>query len=636
MQILKPHSIYREKLKKIFNGMKDSNPQRKFALISIVLFIFLLIGSTVFIRHLLLQEEKDKRSDILDKGIQLVSLISLHPVEDFTTHKRDFFFRTLMENPSHTGIVYCFVHDCTGKVLASFVSSELADKMPNEIHTRVLPTMELTKQIFYEPGSGQTIYEYSKPIFQDSQWTGTVRLGLRFPPVSFLSPERISLLSMVAFLMCAAGFMAYYGTAIAIQPVHNIIRNIKNICSGSILENRHTEKGMGIVRIIGDLDRSFLHLKKRLNKIESENLELTTKIGAVSFEKNQVINLLNSLNFGIISVDIHDNIFYMNHYMCNLLRRQLKDVLDQPLNNILRNDEIVSFISHQEITASNMSAKYIETTFPDFSPGEYFQVSFCNFADNEGQTIGKMILVKNITKEKLGEKTQQEFISHVSHELLTPLTTIKSYSEMLISGEIDKGEMQKEFYNTISDETTRLTRLIHNLLNITRIESGSLSINKNLVRTKTLYEDCVASINASALSKKITFKKNIPDKFPALLGDKELLQVAINNILNNAVKYTPEGGTIVFSINDHDTMVTFDVLNTGYGISQKDMPHIFNKSYRSSDPHVAEQTGSGLGLTIALEIIHLHGGEIEVRSEPGKETSFTINIPKEEYSIEHQ
>ena len=149
-----------------------------------------------------------------------------------------------------------------------------------------------------------------------------------------------------------------------------------------------------------------------------------------------------------------------------------------------------------------------------------------------------------------------------------------------------------------------------------------------------LFEDCANAINASALNKNISFEKILPDKFPSLYGDKELLKVVINNILNNAVKYTPEGGNITFSLYEHNNNVTFDVVNTGYGISKEDIPRIFDKSYRSADQHISEQPGSGLGLAIASEIINLHGGEIEVQSELGKETCFKINIPKEEYYLE--
>ena len=142
---------------------------------------------------------------------------------------------------------------------------------------------------------------------------------------------------------------------------------------------------------------------------------------------------------------------------------------------------------------------------------------------------------------------------------------------MLMGGEINDGETQKEFYNTISDETDRLSRLIENLLNISKMEMGSLSLNSGLVKTDWLVEDCMAAIEAAAQKKHITTEKNLPDKFPSLVGDKELLKVAVINILSNAVKYTPENGTITFSLNEQDNTIIFDVNDTGYGISQEDL-----------------------------------------------------------------
>jgi len=267
---------------------------------------------------------------------------------------------------------------------------------------------------------------------------------------------------------------------------------------------------------------------------------------------------------------------------------------------------------------------------------ETFQVSLSHLSDDGGAVIGKIILVRNVSKEKTVQKANYEFITHVAHELRTPLTTIKSYNEMLMSGEIDDEETQKEFYNTINEETDRVARLIENLLNVSKIEMGSLSLHKTLTKTDRLFKDCVGAIEALAHDKHITIEKNVPDKFPSLFGDKELLKVALINFLSNAVKYTPETGTIVFVLAEQDNAIVFDVIDTGCGISKEDIPRIFDKFYRSEDSKVTEQTGSGLGLAIASEIIHLHGGKIEVQSELGNGTHFTITVPKEQYYLEEQ
>jgi signal transduction histidine kinase len=338
-----------------------------------------------------------------------------------------------------------------------------------------------------------------------------------------------------------------------------------------------------------------------------------------TFEKNQVVNILDSINFGIVITDIQDTVSLMNKYLLRLLHRKQEDVRDHPLADILEHDEILSFISELESGQQNNNAQHLETTFPELAPGDIFSVSLIVLKDGEGRFVGKMISIRKITREKAAEEAQREFITHIAHELKTPLTSIKSYSEMLMDGDIDDAEMKKEFYNTINAEADRLTALIQNTLSISRIEMGCLMLNKGLVKTDWLAEDSIAAVETAAQKKHIILDKNFPINF-----------------LSNAVKYTPENGKITFSLTDLNGLVVFDVIDTGVGISDDDLPHIFDKSFRSSDPKIRDQSGSGLGLAIASQIIHLHGGEIEVESEPGEGTHFLIRFPKEDYYIGKQ
>jgi signal transduction histidine kinase len=604
--------------------------------IVIAVIVLLVIGISVFTRIQIQQEKRYKIEDTLNKGNYLVSIISLHPIRDLEGDKRSFFLRTLTEYASYEGLVYFFIHDHTGHPLVSLAPSDLAAKIPNDIQVKSIYTMGLTGQTFKVGGSGHTIYEFAKPIFENGQRTGTVRLGLKLPPISLFSLERISHLATITFFIFAAMSLGYYGITLALKPLKNLNQDLRStyIDSAPVVTNS-VESGR-IAPIIESLGQSLVQIKGRLNRIETDNMELTSKLGVITFEKNQIINILDSINFGIIITDIQGNVNHINYYMLNLLNRTLADVVDRPLAEILKHDEITSFISLQGTLEQSKTVNHIETTFPDLAPEETFQVSSSDLSDGEGDVIGKVIFAKNITMEKSAEKAKHEFITHVAHELRTPLTTIKSYNEMLMGGEIDDGETQKEFYNTISDETDRLSRLIENLLNISKMEIGSLSLNSGLVKTDWLVEDCMAAIEAPAQKKHITTEKNLPDKFPSLVGDKELLKVAVINILSNAVKYTPENGTITFSLNEQDNTIIFDVIDTGYGISQEDLPHVFDKFYRSADPNVAGQTGTGLGMAITSEIIHLHGGKIEVQSELGKGTRFTITLPKEQYYLGKQ
>ena len=605
----------------------------RFGVATIVMFI---VGIAIFAQSLIQHEENKRARDLRHKGNYLVSLVALHPMEDFNTGKRDFIVKTLAEYVTSEGLVYCIVHDQTGAPLLSLAHRDLVDKIPADVKQRSLYVNGLVHQTYKMNGTDNLINEFAKPIYQDGEKSGTVRMGFDLPPITIFSPARVKLMAMMAFFTFAMGVLVYYGVTLALRPLQEVNQNFRSIYLDSTPASSIEVKNGGVAEIIRDLEQSVVKLRDKYQRIQTENIDLTTKCGIISFEKNNVFSILDSINYGIIVTDIQDNITHINSYMLNLLEKSRSDVVDHPLAEILGHDQITAFILQQEEFKHSKNIGHIEATFPELASGEFFQVSLGYLTGKEEGVIGKVISFKNITTEKSSEKAKHEFITHITHELLTPLTTINSYNEMLMEDEIDNIEMQKEFYNTISDETRRLTRLVKNLLNISKIEMGSLTLNKGLVKSDWLFDDCITAVEGAAQKKNITIERNLPDNFPSLFGDKELLKVGIINILGNAVKYTPEKGQIKFTLTEQDDVVVFEVIDNGYGISKEDLAHIFDKFYRSTDPRVTEQTGSGLGLALTSEIIRLHGGEVEVSSKIDEGSHFVIRLPKEEYYLGKQ
>jgi signal transduction histidine kinase len=604
--------------------------------ISILLVVIILLGIGIFAQSLIRHEERFRTRDILHKGNYLVSLIALHPIRDFTGEKSSYFLKTLTEQVTSDGLVYVFIHDRAGQPLVSLARHDLAAQIPNSIQMRSLYVNALTHQTFTVSGLKHTVNEFSKPIYEEGQRSGTVRLGLSLAPISAFSFHRMKLMAMMAFFAIAAATLVYYGISHALRPLREVNQIFNKISIGSVPTTIDSVKNGGISDIIKNLEQSVVQLRDRYDHVKAENTNLTTKYGVISFEKNSVFNILDSINHGIIVTDIQDNISHINSYMLNLLEKTRDEVIDHPLTGVLGHDEITAFILQQETLKQSKHASYIEATFPELAAGEIFQVSLSYLKGKDKAMLGKLISFKNITSEKSAEKANHDFVNHITHELLTPLTTINSYNEMLMDDEVDNIELQKEFYNTISEETVRLTRLVKNLLNISKIEIGSLTLDKALVKTDWLFDDCMTAVEGAAQKKNISIERNVPDNFPSLFGDKELLKVGIINILGNAVKYTPENGNIKFTLTDQDDVAVFDVIDTGYGIAKEDLPHVFDKFYRSSDPEISEQTGSGLGLALTSEIVRLHGGEIEVSSEPGEGSHFVIRLPKEAYYLGKQ
>ncbi|MCJ7541122.1 MAG: PAS domain-containing sensor histidine kinase [Desulfobacterales bacterium] len=596
--------------------------------LGIAFIILILLGLAVFLQLLIQTEKKAAINDLYDKGDHIVGLLSLHSIKDFGETKRDLLIKTLMQSNIDQKIVYCFIHDQNGKPLVSLALNQIASEIPYNIQENSLTAMGLVHQYFKPIESKTNIYEFSKPIFEKGEKTGTVRVGFKPPPISILSTERITLIGVIAFFIIAAIILSYYGFVRAFKPLENFIANLLNTPTNTTHKN--SSRIFGIEPMMQECKNSIMELKDRLNDVETKNNDLSCKLGISSFEKNQSSHILNSINLGIIVTDIHENVGFINDHMLSLLKKKRNDIIDSPLAQVIKDNNFLALISRQQGFESPAGSHHFDITFPNLAPDKTYQISHTYLTDDSRALIGKLIIFNNTTREKEAAQAINDFTAHVTHELMTPLTTIKSYSEMLMDGEITDAATQKEFYNIINAETDRLSRLIKDLLNISQIEMGSLTLNSSRVKSDWLFEDCIETVTGAARKKNISILKRLPDNFPTLMGDKELLKGAIINILGNAIKYTPENGQVEFELSEDDHMVIFDISDSGYGISTEELPLIFDKFYRSANPQIVSQQGTGLGLAITSQIISLHGGEIKVESKTDKGTHFTVKIPKKE------
>lgn len=604
----------------------------RFFIVPLVFLVSIATISLALTNH----EKKQNTRHIYTKGNYLVSLIATHPISSLGKDRRDIVMKTLARFTYPEGVAYCIIHDAAGLPMIALTPKDIAAKIPPAVKTKSLYAIGLTQQKYRLNGSQKIYYEFATPMFENGQKTGTVRIGLNLPEISYFSLERTSLLAMICFLIIAVVTFVYYGITQVLRPLAHIPSELTILTDGSAACSENPQDSYRIHLLAQKLRQGLTRLGKKLKETESDNVELATRLGVATFEKKQIVNILDAIKYGVVITDIQDNITHVNAFALNLMNKELAEVIDHPLAEALPNKDITQFAARNKSTQPVCTPNHLETTFAELAPDETFRVTFSYLQDDDRTPIGKMITLKDITHEKQGEKTMKEFVTQLAHELRTPLTTIAAYNEMLMEGEIQDPEVKKEFYNTIRDETGRLTQLIYNLLNISKIEMGGLTFNKELVRTDWLFQDCINAAEAAAIKKQIKIEKLMPANFPTLVGDKEQLKVAINNVLSNAVKYTPENGSITFALSESDQHVIFEISDTGYGISKEDRPRIFDKSYRSSDPRIAGQPGSGFGLAITEAIITHHGGMLEVESEPGKGTQVTIRIPQEAYDLGSQ
>lgn len=238
--------------------------------------------------------------------------------------------------------------------------------------------------------------------------------------------------------------------------------------------------------------------------------------------------------------------------------------------------------------------------------------------------FGAFIIFRNIRKEVQLAQMKSDFVSNVSHELRTPLALIRMYAETLEMGRVTNAKKREEYYKIINKESERLTRLINNILNFSRIESGRKEYIFQEADLNSIIQETIDIYSYHVKSKGFVLHVELTGDLPAIYADAEAITECIINLLDNAVKYSGEEKCIKISSGKIADDVYVDIVDKGIGISQKDLQHIFDKFYRVSSGMVHNTKGSGLGLTLVQHIVKAHSGEIKVESNPGKGTSFRI------------
>ncbi|MGD8846647.1 MAG: ATP-binding protein [Desulfobacteraceae bacterium] len=598
-------------------------------LLSVVLLTVIAMG--LLLQLLLVEESREARKVLERKGYSFTNLLALHKISEYKDDRRGFLLRSFLEHPLFQDLAYFYIHSSDGTPIIALGHSDLRLQVPVAVSNRAIGSMGFQQQSFHTDDD-MHFFEFSKAVVENGVKAGTIRLGLFEPKVTIFTLERVSLMALMAFFIFAGAIIAYYGFSKTLVTLSRLKTSLFGKQTDGHAAGDPIPRDAATIK--KDLIESLQQVKEYLGAMEEKNTELTSRIGLVQFEKEQIGKILDTIRLGIIITDINANVVHMNAYVLNLLGLQQSESLDRPLDEIIDHPKALEFLTADSASPETGGETGIDIEWRDLAPGETYHLTRSFLCDSNDRPSGKMILLRNITREKAMEQATRDFTAHLSHELLTPLTTIQSYSEMLVDDEIEETETRNEFYNTIYEETERLSRLIKDILTFSRLENGNMTIEKGLVRSDWLYNDSLAAINGSALKKGITVEKILPDNNPSLIGDKEQLKGAIINILGNAVKYTPEGGTIRFELSEKDEMVAFDIHDTGCGIAQDEQPHIFTKFFRSKNSAVAEQPGTGLGLAIAHEIVMLHEGKLTVESQFGQGSQFTIKIPKEEYYLE--
>lgn len=391
-----------------------------------------------------------------------------------------------------------------------------------------------------------------------------------------------------------------------------LFRKVKSILD-RILLNLKGLPFSGNISTIGipELDESIKEINDYISRFKEEN-----KLYSRIFQSTQE---------GVIVVNKSKEILRMNPTALRLLNVDSSQSLD--------GRQLIEFIWNYAL--DEMTRKVIETG--DIFSGEIsfdhlnnriLDVTVSPLFNEKGEIRGAIMVFADITEKKKLEKIRQDFISNVSHELKTPLTSIKAMVEVLLEGGADDSKLRKDFLENINQEVDRLSRLVNDLLLLSRLESDKAFLNPIPTDFVTLLNRAVSRFQPRAMKEGLTLSLDIKGEIPPIKVDVNYIDQVISNLIDNAIKYTPSGGKIDVIVEDLGKEVKVSVKDTGIGIPKEDLPRIFERFYRVDKSRNLSLGGVGLGLSIVRHIVEAHGGKVGVESSLGKGSTFYFILPK--------
>lgn len=419
--------------------------------------------------------------------------------------------------------------------------------------------------------------------------------------------QKILIAALAAVFLFSLVLSVIVSSAVT-RPISRISSTANSIAAGDLS-----------ARALVSSDDEIGDLAKTLNYMAGE---IRSKIGRIASGEAKLEAVLSSMVEGVIVTDEKGAVV-----VANPSARKMFFIDTSPEGKttleVIRNSSVQEIVDGILKQGKRVAAEEIRLNKPD----ERFVKVSAAAVMKEGAPAGALLVFHDITELRRLEKIRQDFVANVSHELRTPLSSIKGYSETLMEGGVKQPKEQKEFLEIIYRESGRLAKLIDDILDLSRIESGKMAMVFMPLDVGPAVKRVCAILEKQAASKSLRVSVELPGGLPRILADEGRISQVLLNLLDNAVKYTPENGKIRISAAPEGNFVRIEVSDTGAGIPEADMPRIFERFYRVDKARSRELGGTGLGLSIVKHIVQAHGGQVSVKSAPEKGSTFSFTIP---------
>lgn len=380
--------------------------------------------------------------------------------------------------------------------------------------------------------------------------------------------------------------------------------------------NHFTQEHIQFVQVIGDQVMTMLSNVQLYRATTEQARRLSQALEQREEEVSRSLAIVRSIGDGVVVGDRVGRIRLINPAAEQLLNIEAAEWLGKPLMSLPGAPE-----SEPRLTEKQ--------TYQQFElSGRMIRASSTPVFTSQSEWLGSVVVYHDITAAELADRMKTEFVATASHELRTPLTSISGYIDLLMLNTLGPlTEQQRQFLSVVKNNIERLNAILNDLLDVSRIESGKVRLQRKPINLDEVIQSTVMAIHQQWSSKQISLALDVPDDLPPVIADPERMRQIVTNLISNAYKYTRDGGRIDVVVSNGGDSVTLAVKDSGVGIAADDQKHIFTRFFRSENPLKEQAGGTGLGLNITKSLVELHGGKIWFDSEEGRGTTFTVQLP---------
>ncbi|MGM7684045.1 cell wall metabolism sensor histidine kinase WalK [Cytobacillus sp. Hm23] len=587
----------------------------KFILIYILLILIAMqIIGVYFVRKLegqLVEGFKvslDRQENIL--SYYLEEAITLERDEQASTVEDD--VKNILRDYDYQDIIEVRVIDINSRVIGTSNPDNekiVGKRMTERGINLALIVGTASDELVIEPNTGFRLRVLSTPIKSNDEIVGAIYLVASMENVynQMKQINRILVTGTVLAMVITAVLGIFLAHTIT-RPISDMRKQALAMAKGNFSRK---------VRIygydeIGQLALTFNYLSRKLQEAQA----------STEGERRKLASVITHMTDGVIATDRKGHIILINDPALKLLGISREDVFNEPIISALGLEDELNFdtlLHERESLILDVSTK--ENSY-------VLRVNFSVIENKIGITNGLIAVLHDVTEQEKIEQERREFVANVSHELRTPLTTMRSYLEALAEGAWQDKDIAPQFLHVTQTETERMIRLVKDLLQLSKLDSRDYSLHRTSVNFIEFFHQIIDRFEISK-NQYVTFKRQLPDEQITVSIDKDKVTQVIDNIISNALKYSPEGGQVSFSLRKNVNHLEVIISDEGVGIPKANLAHIFDRFYRVDKARSRNLGGTGLGLAISKEMIEAHGGDIWAESEEGKGTTIFFTLPLE-------